>query len=379
MDIRHQQGLNNKNMKLTGNILTRDGWITGHLIIKNDLIGDIQVLSAGITTGQPYIIPGFIDLHVHGGGGQDIMQGGEAARILAQTHARFGTTSVLATTMTARENEITKAFEAIAKVMQSPPADGADILGVHLEGPFINPGKLGAQPAHAIPASRKMVSRLHKIAPVRVITLAPEFAENLDIISWLEQHNIRAQIGHSLADYNQCVCALRAGARSFTHLYNAMSPLSHRAPGVVGTALAHGFYCEIIPDLVHVDKGAMLAAMRAIPQLYGITDGTAACGMPDGKYKLGENDVYKKDGAVRLQDGTLAGSTLTLDIALKNFIRLGDSLAQASKRLSEYQADYLGLKDRGRLMPGLRADINILDQDYTITRTFISGHCIRKK
>jgi len=365
-------------MKLTGNILTPDGWITGHLIIKNGLVDNIETLSAEMTTGQSFIIPGFIDLHVHGGGGQDIMQGEEAARILAQAHARFGTTSVLATTMTARENEITKAFKAIAKVMESPPADGADILGVHLEGPFINPGKLGAQPAHAIPARRDLVSRLHDIAPIRIITLAPEFAENLDIIPWLEQRNIRAQIGHSLADYGQCVCALRAGAQSFTHLYNAMSPLSHRAPGVVGAALAHGFYCEIIPDLVHVDEGAILAAMRAVPRLYGITDGTAACGMPDGKYKLGENDVYKKDGAVRLKNGTLAGSALTLDLALKNFIRLGDSLAQASKRLSEYQADYLGLKDRGRLRQGLRADINVLDQNYTITQTFTAGQRIQR-
>lgn len=363
-------------MKLSGNILTIDGWIKGDLLADDGLITDIRTNSAYAEESLPYIIPGFIDLHVHGGGGIDIMQAGEAACVTAQTHARFGTTTLLATTMTAPVSDIEKALLAISNVMKQP-YKGADILGVHLEGPFINPEKLGAQPAHAIRASRELIEKFHTIAPIRIITLAPEFAENLEIIQWLDNQNIRVQIGHTLAGYEECVCALRAGARSFTHLYNAMSPLKHREPGVVGTAMAHGFYCEIIPDLVHVKKGAMLAAMRSIPRLYGVTDGTAACGMPDGQYKLGENDVFKRDGAVRLKDGTLAGSALTLDRAFRNFIMLGDSVAQASQRLSEYQANYLGLKDRGALLPGTRADINIIDQNHlTLRQTYVAGQCI---
>ncbi|KAA6405542.1 N-acetylglucosamine-6-phosphate deacetylase [Candidatus Tokpelaia sp.] len=360
-------------MKLAGNILTADGWINGHLTIKDGLIAGINRISGEIVTGAPCLIPGFIDLHVHGGGGYDIMQGGEAARVLARTHARFGSTSVLATTMTAPPAAIDAAFAAVAAVRRNPPADGADILGIHLEGPFINPEKLGAQPAYAIRADKEFINRLNAAVPIRIITIAPEFAENLALIPWLGRQNIRVQIGHTLADYEQCCCALQAGAKSFTHLYNAMSPLSHRAAGAVGAALAHARYCEIIPDLVHVGKGAMRAAMRAIPRLYGITDGTAACGMPDGQYRLGENDIYKQGNAVRLADGTLAGSVLTLDKALKNFIRLGDSLAQASHRLSAYQADYLGLQDRGRLEIGLRADLNIIDTHYNIIDTYIAG------
>lgn len=363
-------------MKLSGNILTIDGWIKGDLLVKDGLISDIQAKSDYTDQYLPYIIPGFIDLHVHGGGGLDIMQAGSAARITAETHARFGTTSLLATTMTAPAHDIEKALHAVADVIKQPHK-GADIIGIHLEGPFINPKKLGAQPAYAISANYELIEKLHKICPIRVITLAPEIAENLDIIPWLNRQNICVQIGHTLAGYDDCVCALRAGARSFTHLYNAMSPLHHRDPGVVGTAMAHGFYCEIIPDLVHVQKGAMLAAMRAIPRLYGVTDGTAACGMPDGQYKLGENDVFKHDSAVRLKDGTLAGSTLTLDIAFRNFITLGDSVAQASQRLSEYQASYLGLKDRGVLLPGTRADINIIDPNHlTLRQTYVAGQCV---
>lgn len=130
---------------------------------------------------------------------------------------------------------------------------------------------------------------------------------------------------------------------------------------------------------MHVDKGAMLAAIRSIPRLYGITDGTAACGMPDGKYRPGENDVYKKEGAVHLKNGTLAGSALTLDQAFRNFIIPGDSPAQASKRLSEYQADYPGLTDRGRLLAGLWADINILDKDFNLLKTYVTGQCVYQK
>jgi len=341
-------------MKLTGNILTNNRWVFGDLII-----------------------PGFIDLHVHGGRGMDIMQGGEATRVIAQMYARYGTTSLLATIMTAKEEKIIHALKAIAQMMKTPTG-GADIMGVHLEGPFINAAKLGAQPNYTTRASRALIHRFHAIAPIRIVTLAPEFSKNLDIIPWLVQQNIHAQIGHTLADYGQCICALKAGAQSFTHLYNAMSPLRHRAPGAVGSALAKGFYCEIIPDLIHADKGAVLTAMRAIPRLYGITDGTAACGMPDGKYKLGENNIYKKEGIVRLKNGTLAGSVLTLDQAFKNFIMLGDSPIQASKRLSEYQADYLRLEDRGRLLPGLRADINVMDKNFNLLKTYVAGHCVHE-
>lgn len=361
-------------MRLTGNFLSKNNWVFGYIDIRGSLIYDMDI-SGSEATEASYILPGFIDLHVHGGGGADIMQGGDAPYILAQTHARFGTTSLLATTMTAKTGDIMRALEAVSQAMKNP-AEGAEIIGVHLEGPFINPNKLGAQPDYAVRADPALIDKFCAAAPVKIVTLAPEFSENMAIIPWLKHNNIRPQIGHSTADYGQCLCAMKRGVDSFTHLYNAMSPLQGREAGIVGSALAHSEYCEIIPDLVHTDEGALLAAMRAVPRLYGITDGTAACGMPDGAYKLGENDVFRKGNSVRLKNGTLAGSVLTLDRAFRNFMKLGDSPAQASQRLSAYPADYLGLADRGRLLPGLRADIIIMDKHFHVRKTFAAGKSV---
>jgi N-acetylglucosamine-6-phosphate deacetylase len=172
---------------------------------------------------------------------------------------------------------------------------------------------------------------------------------------------MRVQLGHSAASYEQALAALQQGAQGFTHLFNAMSPLHHRAPGMAGAALAHARHAEIIPDLLHVHPGAIRAALRAIPGLFCVTDATAATGMPDGAYRLGRQTVHKCLGGVRLADGTLAGSTLTLDQALRNLVAVGLPLADAAARCSTVAADYLGLADRGRLAPGAWADLVVLD------------------
>ena len=160
---------------------------------------------------------------------------------------------------------------------------------------------------------------------------------------------------------NTAWAALQQGASGFTHLFNAMSPLHHRAPGVAGAALAHAQHAEIIPDLLHVHPGAIRAALRAIPGLFCVSDATAAAGMPDGDYRLGRQTVTKCLGGVRLADGTLAGSTLTLDQALRNLVAIGLPLQEASARCSQHAAHYLGLADRGRLQPGAWADVLQLD------------------
>jgi N-acetylglucosamine-6-phosphate deacetylase len=169
---------------------------------------------------------------------------------------------------------------------------------------------------------------------------------------------------------------MKHGARSFTHLFNAMSPLHHRNPGMVGAALAHAEYAEIIPDLLHVHPGAIRAAMRAIPRLYVVTDSTSATGMPDGEYRLGSQHVTKCLGGVRLADGTLAGSTLTMDQALRNLVSLGLPMADVSNRMSRYAADYLGLEDRGRLARGAWADIVVFDRELALTATYVEGESI---
>jgi N-acetylglucosamine-6-phosphate deacetylase len=251
------------------------------------------------------------------------------------------------------------------------------VLGVHLEGPYINSGKLGAQPDFARPVALQELARLHAIAPIRLITLAPEVDGNRDAIESLVAAGYRVQLGHTLGTYEDGVAALAQGAGGFTHLFNAMTGLHHREPGMAGAALAHAQYAEIIPDLLHVHPGAIRVALRAIPCLYCVTDSTAATGMPDGEYRLGRHKVNKCLGGVRLADGTLAGSTLTMDQALRNLVdTLGLDLADASRRVSTFAADYLGLADRGRLAVGAWGDAVVLDRDLQVTEVFVEGGSI---
>ena len=187
---------------------------------------------------------------------------------------------------------------------------------------------------------------------------------------------MRVQIGHTLGTYDEGVQALDRGAKGFTHLFNAMSRFDHRAPGMVGAALAHAEYSEIIPDLLHVHPGAIKAALRSIPHLYCVTDSTSASGMPDGQYMLGRQIVHKCLGGVRLEDGTLAGSTLTMDQALRNLVSIGLSLEEASHRVSTYAADYLGLSERGRLQAEAFADLVVLDEALNLIAVYVEGEKI---
>jgi N-acetylglucosamine-6-phosphate deacetylase len=366
--------------QLSGHVLTPQGFIKGTLSIVDGRIAGIE--GSPISEGQarisaePLILPGFIDLHVHGGGGFDTMEGGNAVAEIARIHARHGTTSMLATTMTAPMADITKAMAALSDACRTHRRGGAHVLGVHLEGPYINPGALGAQPDYARPASVDEIKALHAIAPIRLITMAPELPGNLDLIAPLRAAGFHVQIGHSAGTYEDGVAALQRGATGFTHLFNAMSKFHHREPGIAGAALAHAEFAEIIPDLLHVHPGAIRAALRAIPCLYCVTDSTAAAGMPDGDYNLGSHRVTKCLGGVRLADGTLAGSTLTMDQALRNLVGMGLSLDDASRRVSTNAADFLGLADRGRLLVGARADLVVLDAGLQLTDVFVEGDSI---
>lgn len=362
--------------QLHGNVLTTLGWVGG-AIHFTDRISDIQgdSINPAINTDD-YILPGFIDLHVHGGGGKDIMEAGDAAHVVAAMHAQHGTTSLLATTMTAPTADLDRALEAIGQACRQRRPGTARVLGAHLEGPYINSGKLGAQPSYARKATMDEVHRLAGLAPLKLITVAPEVSGHLDLVSQLKEAGMRVQIGHTLGSYEDGVAALRRGASGFTHLFNAMSGLHHREPGMVGAALAHAEYAELIPDLLHVHPGAIKVALRSIPRLYCVTDSTSATGMPDGKYILGRHQVHKCMGGVRLHDGTLAGSTLTMDQALRNLIGIGLDLADASNRVSTYAADYLGEYERGRLDPGCFADIVVLDRQFHLKAVYVEGEKI---
>jgi N-acetylglucosamine-6-phosphate deacetylase len=363
-----------------GHILTPQGFVQGTLHHAGGRITTIEGVPVDETTARAsdlkLLLPGFIDLHVHGGGGHDTMGAGDAALHIARLHARHGTTALLATTMTAPQEEIEAALRALAPLCQARPAGTARVLGVHLEGPYINPGRLGAQPEFAATATLADVLALHALAPLRLVTLAPELPGHIELIVALRAAGFVVQIGHSAGSYEDGVAALAAGATGFTHLFNAMTGLHHRQPGMAGAALAHAERAEIIPDLLHVHPGAIHVALRAIPGLYCVTDSTAAAGMPDGDYRLGRHTVTKCLGGVRLADGTLAGSTLTMDQALRNLVGLGLPLAEASRRTSSIAAEHLGLDDRGLLAPGAWADVVVLDGSLHLQRVLVEGEDI---
>jgi N-acetylglucosamine-6-phosphate deacetylase len=206
--------------------------------------------------------------------------------------------------------------------------------------------------------------------------VAPEIDPGGTLLRHLAARGTRVQIGHTACSYAQAKAALDAGAAGFTHLFNAMSGLHHRRAGAVGAALAHGDWAELILDLVHVEEGAARVALRTIPGIYCITDAVAATGMPPGEYSLGRHRIFKQDDAVRLADGTLAGSVLTMDRALRNLMRLGLPLDEAARRCATLPADYLGLEDRGRLVPGAVADVVVLDREGRLLAVVIEGQAI---
>lgn len=364
------------NKQVHGNVLTEDGWVRGEICFDGRIV-DIQGSEADpARNGEDYILPGFIDLHVHGGGGCDMMDAGDAVHVVARMHARHGSTSILATTMTAPMRDLEKALEPIGRACKSRCPGASRVLGVHLEGPYINPGKLGAQPDYVQAASLADVEHLRALAPLKLITVAPEISGHLEFVRALSMAGIRVQIGHTLGTYEDGVAALQHGATGFTHLFNAMSAFHHRAPGMAGAALAHAEYSELIPDLLHVHPGAIKIALRAIPRLYCVTDSTAASGMPDGEYMLGRQTVYKCLGGVRLADGTLAGSTLTMDQAFRNLVELGLDLADASRRVSTFAADFLGIQERGRLAVGNVADLVVFDRTLALKAVYVEGEQI---
>ncbi|GAA6761147.1 N-acetylglucosamine-6-phosphate deacetylase [Thermus oshimai] len=302
----------------------------------------------------PWALPGFVDLHVHGGGGREVMEGEEGIRALLAFHLRHGTTALLATTVTAPLEDLLRVLEAARRVMARPGPGEARLLGVHLEGPFISPRRLGAQPPFARPPTLEELEALLASQAVRAVTLAPELPGMDWAIPLLRERGVRVQIGHTEAGYEETLKALERGASGFTHLFNAMPPLHHRAPGVVGAALERGRWAEVIPDGLHVHPSLLRLAHRLIPGLYAVTDAVAAAGMPDGVYPLGAHRVEKRGEGVWLGEG-LAGSTLTMDRALERLLEFSFSLEEAVALTGLRPAAYLGLAHG--LEPGLPADL----------------------
>ncbi|HZX00399.1 MAG TPA: N-acetylglucosamine-6-phosphate deacetylase [Trueperaceae bacterium] len=367
--------------RLDGTLLLPGGAVAG-TIEFGERIERVEVRGAGNAEPLrgPYVAPGFIDVHVHGGGGGDTMDGAEGARSLARFHLSRGTTTVLPTTMTNPWSAIVSALRGVGELMAEMTPDMPDVLGAHLEGPFINAGRLGAQPPDDLLPAADLVAEVIASGVVRVVTLAPELDGALDAAKEFARAGVRVSYGHTLATAEQAIAGVEAvrsvgGTPGFTHLYNAMSPLASREPGTVGAAMARpDAYAELILDLHHVHPVAFRAALAAKPgKLLLITDAIRAAGLSDGETDLGGQRVTVVRGAARLADGTLAGSVLTMDKAVRNAVASGLSVAAAVALATAVPADYLGLNDRGRLVEGARADLVVLDDELRVEQVHMLG------
>ncbi len=367
---------------LTGRLLTPDGRLRpGRLRFDTRLLAlEFDDALAAAPAALPLIAPGFIDQHVHGGGGGDTMDGAEGVRALARYHLRHGTTALLATTLTAPWDEVLVALRAVAAVVASPADGEAMVLGAHLEGPFVSPERLGAQPPFAIEPTPERVAAVLAVGVVRLATVAPELAgASASVPAWVRA-GVRLNVGHTVADaatVERFLAAVRAagGRAGATHLFNAMGGLEGRAPGPVGALLGDAEAAiELICDGHHLAPAAVRTAWRAAGErLVLITDAIRASGLRHGTTELGGRTVTVEEGAARLDDGTLAGSMLTMDAAVRGAVAAGVPLAAALYAATSAPARYLGLDDRGVLAPGARADVVVLAPDLRVRAVYLGG------
>jgi N-acetylglucosamine-6-phosphate deacetylase len=330
-----------------------------------------------------YITPGFIDIHIHGSNGSDVMDADiRSLENISTFLAGNGTTSWLATTMTVDLAEINKSLKAVEQYMGNQNPKGAQILGVHMEGPFLNRLAKGAHVEECIiPPTKEAFARITDGTPddlIRLVTMAPESDGALEFAKYLKDRNITAVIGHTKATYAQCTDAIEHGMTHICHFYNAMTGLNHREPGAVGAILDNDkATIELIADLVHLHPAALRLAVRikGRDRAVLITDAMAAAGLQDGTYDLGGTPVYVKNGEARLESGTLAGSTLTQDRALANMVKIGIPSEDVVAMLTETPAREIGAGHyKGKLQKGYDADINVLDNAFQVKATFVKGN-----
>lgn len=316
------------------------------------------------------LLPGFVDVHIHAFKGQDTMNGEQAVRHMSRELKKFGVAAFLPTTMSASPEDTVAALKGIKAVMDDPEPDGAIVLGAHMEAPFLQAAKAGAQlkSFFALPCEENWKAYTGEYADiVRMITMAPELEGALDFISRLTGCGITVSIGHTSADAETVHAAAGHGASHVTHTFNAQTPLNHRAPGVPGAAMVDDrLACEFISDGIHLHPDIVRLIMRCKGKelAVAITDAMEAAGMPDGKYQLGGQDVFVKDGAARLADGTLAGSTLTMIRAFQNLICFGASPEEAAAMTTRTPAQSIGDDVMGEIELGAPAVFARFDADY---------------
>jgi N-acetylglucosamine-6-phosphate deacetylase len=328
------------------------------------------------------VAPGFVDIHVHGSAGHDTMDGTrEAIEGMARYFTSHGVTSFCPTTLTMAADAIMAAVRA-AHECQQHPIEGAQPLGVHLEGPYIDAAKKGAQPEqHVRTAATLDYQAFFSLGNIRLISLAPEIEENKALIGYARSRGAAVAVGHSSATFEQVAESVKLGINQSTHTFNQMEGIHHRKPGTVGAALMlDDIYAQFIADGVHLHPAIvnMIVRLKGPDRSVLITDAIRGTGMPDGEYELGGQPIVVKDGAVRLQDGTLAGSTLTMDRGVRNIATFtGRSLPECIQMATLTPARSIGVANRkGSLEPGKDADIVLLTPDLEVAATIVDGKAV---
>lgn len=372
---------------LNGRILLPDREVKGKALLYNEkIIGLADEASAireadeTIDADGAYISPGFIDVHIHGYSGMDVSDDDpDSIRKMAYCLLQNGVTGFLPTSLTVGWNKLESICKHIRGLMQestSPAFSGSQVLGMHMEGPFINPSRKGSQNPDYI-----LLPDAGKVLPfedvIRVITYAPEMPGGMDFTgALLDRTNIALSMGHTNATYEQAMEAISQGVMRVTHVFNAMSGLHHRDPGVVGAALTTDVYTELIADMFHVSKALfpLLAKVKG-DRLVLITDALRSAGMPDGEYEHGGQSFIQRGTECRLKDGTIAGSVLRLNNAVKNLRDYAClPMYQAVRAASLNAAESVNLAQlKGSLSPGKDADIVLLDDDCHVLRTIVRG------
>lgn len=382
----------------------------GTIVIDDGRIVDIRPgavqTDSGVAFHGHYIVPGFVDVHVHGVEGVDSLQAGDAVSSIAARLTRYGVTAFCPTTVACSPEALRRVLEQVRRAREAPAPGAARVLPAHLESNFINPEYKGAQPARCLRSPRAALDAwAHDNAPatehgpggppfeaahilreieraasdVGIVTLAPELDGGLDLIAWLLSRGHRVSLGHSAATYDEAMSAIAAGARHATHLFNRMPPLGHRSPGLAGAILeTEDVAAELICDGFHVHPALVRTAIAAKrpSRVLAITDGTAASGLPaGGTVSLGDETISVGEAAAFLRDGTLAGSVLTMDGAFRMLVeRAGVSLVDAATMCATTPARELGLVGLGVLAVDGIADVVILDRRLSVVRTYIGGH-----
>ncbi|MGZ9275978.1 MAG: N-acetylglucosamine-6-phosphate deacetylase [Candidatus Limnocylindrales bacterium] len=363
---------------VSGRLVLDDRVAGGRITVEDGRIAAIA-LDDHPTADGPYLAPGFVDVHVHGWGGHDAMGDPAALDGMARRLLRRGVTSFLPTAVTAPLGELVAFAERVRTWLPDAPGNGAEPLGFNLEGPFLAPARRGAHdPAHLqVPSSAPRPTLEPLIDGLRLLTIAPELPGATDLIRWLRDRDVATSIGHSAATIEEAHAGYAAGARSTTHLFNAMTGVDHRAPGVaVAALLDDAVYVELIADGIHVHPALWQLVTRLKPpdRLLLVSDAIALAGMGDGRGRIGGLDVEVVGQRVTLiGTSTLAGSVIALDTAVRNVVASGVPLPAAVAAASRNPLALLGISDRGRIAEGQRADLVELDPELRVRRVMRAG------